>query len=876
MQSPTCYKRPPSAIADLIDAVGVPWFKASPCGRFALIAGRPHLPDIADIAREELKLAGIRFDPKLRLSSSKQFYTGPFVIRDLTAANPLESDITLEGLPTGAGLQCISWSDGGNYLAFLLRPDMLKDKLEIWVAEMGHDKNEDWQCQAFPVEQDKVPSGVTIAPVKWIRSTNKLLCSFVPDSHGEAPITSNIPDGPQIETSDGTPSPARTYQDLIKTNHDESAFEYYTRSSLCVIDVPSQKKQTFGSADGHMYRKVQFSPDGTRVLVEVTKRPFSHLVPYSRFGRSIRVWMLSGPWGMDIVEDHTVMDIQAAESIPISFDARAQGPRNTKWNESADADLVFTEALDGGDPKMAVGDGKRDALYTLCYPYDYKKKKHVFATKRRISSVIWTLTGDTLVQDRWRKDRSTSMWFLKQGTTTPLKIPQFDRKYEDRYSSPGAPMLDFINGRYCVQQTSNGMVILHGSGASPNGDRPFMDWMDLDNDFSTKRIWRCTAGPTSALKELENPATEVNQMLPKDHERRAVYETLVKIIDDETIVISRESQNDVPNNFIRDIASGKEVPLTSFEHPQPTLLNVKKELITYKRADGVELDAELYLPPDYQKEDGPRPCLMWAYPREFKTKSAAGQVTTSPYRFVRTSWSRPLPWLVRGYCVVEKFAVPIIGEGKAEPNDTFVQQLVWSAEAAVAEVVKRGVAQPGKIAVGGHSYGGFMTAHLLAHTKLFCAGIARSGAYNRMLTPFGFQGEERTFWDAKDIYLTLSPFSHAKKIAGNGAPLLLIHGESDPNPGTNPLQSERLFAALKGLGAVSKLVMLPLEVHGYRAQQSIMHALYEQNEWLAKHLEEKVSEASPVEEFTEESIYDPSMFVFAFSWTICFAMAAIH
>jgi len=172
-----------------------------------------------------------------------------------------------------------------------------------------------------------------------------------------------------------------------------------------------------------------------------------------------------------------------------------------------------------------------------------------------------------------------------------------------------------------------------------------------------------------------------------------------------------------------------------------------------------------------------------------------------------------------------------------EPNDTFVEQLVSSAEAAVNAVVERGVVDPEKIAVGGHSYGGFMTAHLLAHTKLFKAGLARSGAYNRTLTPFGFQGEERTFWEATPTYIRLSPFAHAKKIAENKRPLLLIHGENDENSGTHPMQSERLYNAVKGMGGIIRLVKLPFERHGYRARQSIMHALYEQDMWLQTYVE---------------------------------------
>ena len=414
------------------------------------------------------------------------------------------------------------------------------------------------------------------------------------------------------------------------------------------------------------------------------------------------------------------------------------------WHECEDCTLVFYEVLDGGDPKNKAGpDGHRDALFHLTAPYalDAGKDK-VFGTERRISGVSWSADGTAFVTDRWRKSRRTRLWLVDRDPTKPLvKVPKFDRSYEDRYCSPGGFMTKWTGGRCLVQQTSTSAVVLIGVGANPNGDRPFMDLMDLDREFTTVRRWRCTPGPTADLNAPEDPAGEVGGVPVPDGKRAGIYETIVKLMDDNRCIIRRESKTQPPNYLMHFLKSGAEVAITAFQHPQPQLLGAKKELITYLRQDGVQLDAELYLPPGYSPGDKPRPCLMWAYPREFKSKKAANQIRASPYRFVRTGWSRPLPWLLRGYVVLEKFAVPIIGEGNAEPNDTYIQQLCLSAEAAVDEVVRRGVACRDKIAVGGHSYGGFMTAHLVAHTKLFRAGIARSGAYNRTLTPFGFQGK---------------------------------------------------------------------------------------------------------------------------------------
>jgi dipeptidyl aminopeptidase/acylaminoacyl peptidase len=351
-------------------------------------------------------------------------------------------------------------------------------------------------------------------------------------------------------------------------------------------------------------------------------------------------------------------------------------------------------------------------------------------------------------------------------------------------------------------------IFMQGSGASPEGDRPFLDTYDL------------TTGETTRLFRSEAP----------------YYENPVELIDVEKrlLLTRRESQTDPPNYYLRNLLEGDMKQITEFPDPAPQLKGISKELITYQRNDGVDLTATLYLPAGYDKDrDGPLPTLLWAYPTEFKSKKDAGQVTDSPYRFTRVFWGSPMLYLTLGYAVLDDPTMPIIGEGEVEPNDTFVEQLVASAQAAVEAVVERGVTDPDRIAVGGHSYGAFMTANLLAHSDLFRLGLPRSGAYNRTLTPFGFQSEERSLWEAPEIYFNMSPFMHADKI---DEPILLVHGEADNNSGTFPMQSERMYGALKGHGATARLVMLPHESHGYRARESIMHLLWETSTWLDRYV----------------------------------------
>ena len=388
------------------------------------------------------------------------------------------------------------------------------------------------------------------------------------------------------------------------------------------------------------------------------------------------------------------------------------------------------------------------------------------------------------------------------GTRAPKEL--VNRSTQDRYSDPGNAIMKRNDyGQYVLDINKNNEIYWTGDGASPQGDRPFIEKMNLDSGNSEK-VWQ------SEAPYYEIPYGMIN-------EKKQLWLT------------RRESPEENPNFFTRSIKRDKLTQLTAYSHPYPNLKNIQKEIVQYEREDGLMLSAELYLPADYKKEDGPLPTLVWAYPREYKNKDDAAQMNGSPYEFKSLSFYGPIPWVTQGYAVFNSATMPIIGEGNEEPNDSFREQLVASAKAVIDEGVRRGVTDPKRVGVGGHSYGAFMTANLLAHSDLFAAGIARSGAYNRTLTPFGFQREERTYWEDPDLYNYMSPFMHADKV---NEPILLLHGEADNNSGTFPIQSKRFYHALKGHGAVARYVTLPHESHGYRARESVLHMLYEQNTWL--------------------------------------------
>ena len=605
-----------------------------------------------------------------------------------------------------------------------------------------------------------------------------------------APTT---PVGPVIQESEGKAAPNPTYQDLLQSADDEALFQHYFTSQLALVALDGPSRPVGKPA---LYVEAEVSPDGGHVLAVTLRPPFSYLVPWSRFPRQVQVWDIDG------TPLRTLAVVPLQEQVKNAVDAVPVGPRDLHWRSDAPATLVWTEAMDGGDPDAPAP--KRDRLRALSVPF-VGEPQSLVELDWRVADVIWARANLALIGERWWKTRRTRTWAIDPSGKGQARA-LFDRSSEDRYGDPGSFVtVENAQGQPVLRMTKDGRAaFLMGDGASAEGDRPFVDQFDVGTGKAT-RLFRSAA---------------------------PFYEEPLALLDTEgrRLVTSRESATEPPNVFVRDLPADKApVRLTDFPDPAPQLAGVKPELLKYKRADGVELSATLYLPPGYDKTQGPMPFLFWAYPQEFKSSAAASQVSGSPYTFARPSGASHLFLLTQGYAILDDPKMPIVGEGDKEPNDTYVEQLVESAQAAVDKVVEMGLGDRGRIAIGGHSYGAFMAANLLAHSDLFRAGIARSGAYNRSLTPFGFQAEERTFWKAPETYMRVSPFAQADKIQ---APLLLIHGMADDNTGTFPMQSERFYTALKGNGARVRLVMLPAEAHGYRARESVGHTLAEMVTWL--------------------------------------------
>ena len=765
------YQQPAKEIVDIVDAAPAPGASLSPNGRIMLSTAFPALPAIADLAAPEYRLAGVRFNPANN-GPAQPRYVSALQLIDLET----QQSKAITGLPKTLKAVNLSWSPDSRYLAFIQLED---NRASLWRVDITAAKASQW---------GKTPiNAIWGGALQWSADSKAIFAATVPAKRGNEPLASKVPTGPVVTEARGRTAPARTYQDLLKDKHDEALFSYYFTSQLVKITL-NNKTTTIGKPQ--LFRSVEVSPDNQFILVSRLEQPFSYAVPVSRFAYTAEVWDANGKLAYQVVEQ------PVADNLPIAFDAVPTGRRDISWRADQPATLYWAEAADGGDPanKVAV----RDQVFQLAAPFNGEPQK-LLDLGYRFSHLLAAADGSLLVWERWWQDRNENLWYLPNGQAAQLL---WERSSEDQYNDPGTPLLTTAANGQRLLRVEDGAIYLTAVGASTEGNRPFIDKRQLATGETT-RLWRSEA---------------------------PFYEYPLTLLPSGQLLTQRESADLPPDFYLRNIATGELIALTQTPHPMPHTQGISRELINYQRADGIPMSATLLLPAGYDKaRDGALPTVIWAYPREFRSAAAAGQVTDSPYRFNRISYWNPQFLATQGYAVFDNATMPIVGEGDKEPNDTFIEQLVLNAEAVIAAGVARGVSDPNRVAVGGHSYGAFMTANLLAHTNLFKAGIARSGAYNRSLTPFGFQREQRTLWDDPELYTRMSPFFLAEKIK---TPLLLIHGTDDNNAGTFPLQSERLYQAIKGNGGTTRLVMLPLESHGYRARESVLHMLWETTAWL--------------------------------------------
>ncbi len=774
--SAEAYRLPPENIVHMVDAPPLPYVSVDPSQRNLLLMERASLPPLSDMVQPMWRLAGYRVNPATNGRHAPRSILG---LRLRSLADGSETPV---GIPENSNVGYPSWSPDGSRIAFTLTTDT---GIELWGAEASSGK-------ARRLVSSRL-NGAMGSGFQWMPDGNTLLCRFVPDDRGKEPLPARVPSGPNTRETSGRVAPVRTYQDLLKNPFDEARFDWVMTTHLGYVDFENGSRKLIGKPA--IYGTVDPSPDGSFLLLSRIVGPYSYLVTARSFPEIVTIHDLSGKVVREIAS-LPLRDEVAIGGVPV-------GRRRFSWQPNAKATLTWVEALDDGNPKNKVS--HRDGLWRLLDPTS-KSPEFVLATEHRYSGTSWLGDGSRALVAEYDRDRRwTRTWLADLRVNSPEPRLVWDRSSQDRYGDPGQPITTRNKAGRRILLVQNGSIFLKGRGASAEGDRPFLDRMVLET-LMTKRLWRCAG---------EN------------------YESVVDLLStgSGSVLTRYETPDEPANYYVRNLEDGSRRRLTDFVDPAPEFASVKKELVTYDRGDGVKLSATLYVPGDHQK--GRRlPLLVWAYPREFNSAKTASQVSGSPYRFTRPRGSSHLFFLTQGYAIMDGASMPVVGSPE-KANDTFVSQIVSSAQAAIEKAVDMGVADGNRVGVGGHSYGAFMTANLLAHCDLFRAGVARSGAYNRTLTPFGFQNERRTFWEAPQIYFSLSPFMHADKI---NEPVLLVHGEIDNNSGTFPIQSERLYHAIKGHGGHARLVMLPFESHGYRSRESILHVLAESVDWFDRHV----------------------------------------
>lgn len=780
------WHNPPEPIATFLDSPLLPRTLISPDQQWMIHLEQPPLPAIAELARPRVQVAGIQLDPATRGPALEYAYRR-LSIQHLPSGKTYPVD-----LPEAARIRNLLWSPSGRYLALTLTQP---DGLALWVVDVP-------QAVARQLTP-AILNGTYGNPCDWISDEAGLLCKVVPPNLPAPPAAPTVPAGPRVEQNLGREAPARTYTNLLTNAHDEALFEYYLTSVLERVSLDGERTVL---SEPELIDEATPSPDGAWVLLETIERPFSYQVPVGLFPRKKVVLNQAGQVVFEVA------NLPLADSVPVNFDSVRPGRRVVWWRADRPATLFWVEALDGGDSRSPAE--FRDAVHQLEAPFDTAPQS-LWQTKYRFNRIIWGDETRALAYEYWHDTRQLRTWLLNPSSDQAAPVLLDQRDAQDDYRDPGRPIAGPNEyGWYTLLfGADESSIYLEGRGASPEGVYPFLDRWDLVNNTKV-RLW-----------QAQDP-----------HHERVQY-----LLDNQAqqLILQRQTRTQPPNYRLYDRETGQSTPLTEFEDPLPWFAGATREVVRYQRADGLELSATLYLPPGYDVAEGPLPTVLWVYPQEYKSREAAAQITAAENVFNRPWGYSPLFMLTQGYAVMMGPTMPIVGEGDAEPNDTYLEQLKLSAEAAVSYLVERGVSDRNQVAIGGESYGAFTTANLLAHTDLFKAGIALSGAYNRTLTPFGFQGEQRTFWEAQDTYIRLSPFTHAAQI---NEPLLLIHGAEDDNAGTYPMQSERLYGAMRGLGGTVRWVELPLEGHGYRSREAVGHVLWEISQWLDTYVRGKAQE----------------------------------
>jgi dipeptidyl aminopeptidase/acylaminoacyl peptidase len=792
------YDQPPQPVLDVLHAPSPPQPYVSPTGETILLVSWVDYPSIAQVAEPFLRLAGVRVEPRTRRKHDTPGGYGvapcarSFALVDVASSRELPV-----ALPAGGCADGIEWSADGKRFAFR---NTSSDAVELWI---GH--------AATGVTRRLGEARVNPmlgSSLHWMADQQTLLVKLVPEHTGPAPSASITADGPSIQETDGESGESSTYEtrDTLAGKHDEDLFEYYATSQLAFVDVTTGTITRIGKPA--VLTEVDAAPDGDHLLVNTIRRPYSYVTTYDRFAHDVEVWDRGGRVTRSLAK------LPVADRVPIH--GVPTGPRNFAWRPTEPATLVWAEALDGGDWNVKVP--MRDKVMIQSAPFT-SPPAELARTEQRYARFDWgeqrsvSLLHEIDINRHWQR---TFVVDVDAPKPTPRLL--WDLSSDERYKNPGQPVYRVLPSGQRVVRQDGDAIYLHGRGASPEGDRPFLDRLDL----KTRKSDRLFRSDKAALEDFLSFTGDTSRAFLTWHQSPA----------DPPNAMLRTLGDALPSASVHagepTIASATRA-VTHLPDPTPAVRAIKKRLVKYKRKDGMELSFTLYTPPGYQ--DGTRvPAILYAYPLDYASAATAGQITGSEQVFTQLRNYRLL--LMSGYAIIDNAAFPIVGDPR-KAYDTYLDQLVDDARAAVDKAVELGIVDRDRIGVTGHSHGALMTANLIAHTDLFRAGVATSGSYNKTLTPFGFQSERRSVWKGQDVYLKVSPFFFADKIK---LPLLIMHGMDDANPGTTPIQSVKLYEAIRGNGGTSRLVMLPHEPHWYSAMESNEQLAYEELRWFDRYV----------------------------------------
>lgn len=797
-ESVSGYSKPPKSILDVMLAPSPPVPKVSPTNDSVLLVSWQDYPSMSRVATPFLRLAGVRVEPK---NHSKHDSPGGYGITPSASSYDVvrtaDGAIVHIALPKGGCAGNPVWSADGKQFAFV---NATADSVDLWIA--------DAKTGAVRLVPGAHMNPMLDNEMEWMPDQKTLLVKLVPQGLGAPPAESLTPVGPSIQESKGEKGQSSTYEtrDTLTNKHDEDLFDYYGASQLALVDTATAKITNIGKPG--IYETIDPAPDGKHVLVTAIHKPYSYITTYDRFPHDVEVWDVTTPSN---VLKKTIASLPLADRVPIH--GVPTGPRDHSWRATEPATLVWAEALDGGDWNVKVP--ARDKIMLLKAPFDASPLE-IARTEQRYAGLDWSEQPTVALLQEYDQNkhwRRVSIVDIDDRQGKPRLL--WDLSTDEKYANPGNPVhRQLANGARVIRQNGDS-IYLSGTGASTDGDRPFLDRLDLKT-LKSQRLFR------SDKNSLERFLA-----FTKD--------------DGQTFLTWHQSPTDPPNVYVRTLGKAVDAPageatvasskvaLTHLPDPAPEVRAIKKRLVKYKRADGLDLSFTLYTPPGY-KEGTRVPTILYAYPLDYADASVAGQVAGSQQTF--TSLRNYKLLLLAGYAIIDNTSFPIVGDPK-KAYDTYLDQLVADAKAAVDEAVRIGVADPERIGVTGHSHGALMTANLIGHSDLFRAGVATSGSYNKTLTAFGFQSERRSVWDARDVYLKVSPFFVADKLK---TPLLIVHGAEDANPGTTPLQARMLFEAVRGNGGTVRLVMLPNEPHWYTALESNEQLVYEMLSWFDKYV----------------------------------------